>query len=196
LESGQKVPDNLAYRHSKFAKRFCPIAITGSVRRNGQAQAPGTEAVTVDGHGELFFRRQNFLHAYLIDKMLALQFDQMRSLLVVCQMRADPIDHHRYQSAITHVQPKPSSNELVGSVSRERTIGVGANVWFIKARHKPVVSGHLVAKKKAYALWLQKPLRRYTAHTCRHVVACERCITGRADSNKGIPSSAHHCFCS
>jgi hypothetical protein len=46
------------------------------------------------GSGASFFRRQDFLHAYLVDKMLALQIDQMHSLLVVCQMRAYPADHH------------------------------------------------------------------------------------------------------
>jgi hypothetical protein len=40
----------------------------------------------------LLFRRQNLLHTYLIDQVIALQISQMRSLLVVCQVRADPID--------------------------------------------------------------------------------------------------------
>jgi hypothetical protein len=37
--------------------------------------------------------------------VVALQINQMRSLLVVCQVRADPIDHHHYQGAISHIQP-------------------------------------------------------------------------------------------
>jgi len=51
------------------------------------------------------------------------------------------------------------------------------------------------ARRRGDRMRLKKPLRRCIAHTCRHVVACERRITDRADSNKGI-SSAHHCLCS
>jgi hypothetical protein len=57
----------------------------------------------------------------------------MRSLLVVCQMRADPIDHYQYQCAISHIQPIAPSDKLAGSVSCKRAIGVGTKVWFVKA---------------------------------------------------------------
>jgi hypothetical protein len=61
----------------------------------------------------------------------------MRSLFVVCQVRADPIDHHHNEGAVIHVQPVASSNEFIRSVSCERDIGVGTKIWFVKAGHKP-----------------------------------------------------------
>jgi hypothetical protein len=78
----------------------------------------------------------------------------------------------------------------------EWAIGIDAKIGFEKVGHKCVVSGHLVAEKTDYALWLQKPLRRYIARTCRHVVACERRITDREGSNKWIPPLAHPGLCS
>jgi hypothetical protein len=77
------------------------------------------------------------LNTYLINQMVALQIDQMRSLFVVGEMRAYPIDHHHYEGAVIHVQPIASSNEFIRSVSCERAIGVSAKVGFVKADHKP-----------------------------------------------------------
>jgi hypothetical protein len=50
-------------------------------------------------------------------------------------MRADAINHHHYESAIIHVQPIASSNKLVRSIPRERAVGVGAKIGFVKAGH-------------------------------------------------------------
>jgi hypothetical protein len=83
----------------------------------------------------LLFRRQNLLNTHLIDKVVALQISQMRSLLVVCQVRADPIDHHQYQGAISHIQPIAPSNKFAGSISCKRAIRVSAKIWFVKAGH-------------------------------------------------------------
>jgi hypothetical protein len=63
----------------------------------------------------------------------------MRSLLVVCQVRADPIDHHHHQGAISNIQPIASSNKLAGSISCKRATSVSAKVWFVKAGHDRLV---------------------------------------------------------
>jgi hypothetical protein len=82
-----------------------------------------------------FFRRKNLLNTYLIDEVIPPQINQVRSLLVVCQVRADPIDHHHYEGAISHIEPVAPSNKLARSISCKWAIGVSAKFWFVKAGH-------------------------------------------------------------
>ncbi len=51
-------------------------------------------------------------------------------------MCPDAIDHHQHKGAIIHVQPITSSNKLVRSISRERAVGVGSKIGFVKAGHR------------------------------------------------------------
>jgi hypothetical protein len=60
---------------------------------------------------------------------------QMRSLLVVCQMCADPVDHYHHQGAISHIQPVAPSDKLAGRISCKRAIGGRAKIRFVKAGH-------------------------------------------------------------
>jgi hypothetical protein len=50
-------------------------------------------------------------------------------------MCPDAIDQHQHQGAIIHVQPIASSNKLVRSIPRERAVGVGTKIGFVKAGH-------------------------------------------------------------
>ena len=60
-----------------------------------------------------FLRGQNLLNTYLVGQVLALQIDQMRSLLIVGQVCANSLGHYQDESAIIHVQPIAPSHELV-----------------------------------------------------------------------------------
>ena len=89
--------------------------------------------VTIGQRYLLFLWGNYLLHTYLIDQVLAIQIGQMRSLFIVGKMCPNAIDHHQNQGAIIHVQPIASSNKLVRSIPRERAVGVGTKIGFVKA---------------------------------------------------------------
>jgi hypothetical protein len=72
----------------------------------------------------LFFGWQDFPCTHLIDQVFSPEIDQMRSLFIICQICADPLRHNHNDCAIIHVHPIRPTNELVRSVSNERTIGI------------------------------------------------------------------------
>ena len=72
----------------------------------------------------LSFRRKYFLNADLINQMLSSQVRQMRSFLVIGQVRTDAVDHHHNERAIIHVQPVGAADELIGTVPHEGAIRI------------------------------------------------------------------------
>src|ERR1700724_3553310 len=71
--------------------------------------------------------------------MVSSQVPQVRSLLVIRQVGADPIDHHHDECAIIHVQPVGAADKLVGAIANERTVGIRAEVWLVELRHEWVL---------------------------------------------------------
>jgi hypothetical protein len=73
----------------------------------------------------LFLWRKDFLNADLINEVLTTQVNQMGSLLVVRQVRADAIDHYHDESAIIHIEPIRAADELILAVPNEWTVQIG-----------------------------------------------------------------------
>jgi len=59
----------------------------------------------------------------------------MGSLLVICQVRANSIDHYHHESSIIHICPIGAANESIIFVAYERAIHINGEVWFVKAGH-------------------------------------------------------------
>jgi hypothetical protein len=55
----------------------------------------------------------------LVNEVLTTQVNQMSSLLVVGQVCTDAIDHHHDQSAIIHIEPIRTADELIFAVPDE-----------------------------------------------------------------------------
>jgi hypothetical protein len=91
----------------------------------------------------LFLGRQNFLNAHLIDKVLALQIGQMRSLFIVSQMCADSLGHCKDETAIIHVQPEATTDKPIVGIARERAIQLTSKVGLIKVVHARPSRGQL-----------------------------------------------------
>jgi hypothetical protein len=73
----------------------------------------------------LILRRKDFLNTDLIDEVLTAQVNQMSSLLVVRQIRTDAVEHHHDESAIIHIEPIRTADELVFAVPDEWTVKIG-----------------------------------------------------------------------
>jgi hypothetical protein len=73
----------------------------------------------------LFLGRKDFLNTDLVNEVLAMQVNQMSSLLVVRQVRTNTVDHYHDESAIIHIVPIRTANELVFAVPDERTVKIG-----------------------------------------------------------------------
>jgi hypothetical protein len=87
-------------------------------------------------HCLLILGRENFLNTHLVNEVIAFQIGQMRSLFIVCQMRADSLCHHQNHRPIIHVQPVAATNKLIVAIARERTVGLTAKVGLIKSGHE------------------------------------------------------------
>jgi HSP20 family molecular chaperone IbpA len=72
----------------------------------------------------LFLGWQDFLRAHLINQAVSFEIDQMRSLFIVSQIRANPLRHDHYKGAVIHVHPVPSTNQFIRRVSNEWTVGI------------------------------------------------------------------------
>jgi len=64
--------------------------------------------------------------------MLSAQVRQMRSFLVIRQVFANAVDHHHNETAVIHIQPVGTADELIGAVSGEGTVNIFAKVWLVK----------------------------------------------------------------
>jgi len=56
--------------------------------------------------------------------MLSAQVYQMRPFLVICQVFADAVDHHHYESAIIHIQPAGASHKFIVCVAYEWAVNI------------------------------------------------------------------------
>jgi len=59
----------------------------------------------------------------------------MRSFLVIRQVFAYAVDHHHNESAVIHIQPVGTADELIGDVAYEWTVNIFAKVGLVKPRH-------------------------------------------------------------
>jgi hypothetical protein len=80
-------------------------------------------------------RREYFLDTDLIDQMLAAQVREMRSFLVIRQVCANAIGHDHNESAIVHIKPIRTADELIVGVSYEWAVDVLGQVRLVKLRH-------------------------------------------------------------
>jgi len=67
--------------------------------------------------------------------MLATQVRQMRPFFLVRQVRANAVSHDHNESAIIHIQPVGTADELIVTVSYEWTVDILAQVWLVKSSH-------------------------------------------------------------
>jgi hypothetical protein len=80
----------------------------------------------------LFLGRKDFLNTDLVNEVFATQVNQMNSLLVVRQVRTDAVDHYYDESAIIHIEPIRTADELVFAVPDEWTVKIGGEVRLVK----------------------------------------------------------------
>jgi hypothetical protein len=103
--------------------------IESTQNRARNAQSPEAAAIRLRSSlilptsSSLFLGRQDFLNADLVNKVLTAQVNQMSSLLVVRQVRTDAVDHD--ESAIIHVEPIRTADELLFAVPNEWTVKIG-----------------------------------------------------------------------
>ena len=76
------------------------------------------------------------MNTYLIDEVIALQINKMRSLFIVGQMRPDSLRHRHDEAAVIHIQPITTPNKFIVGVSSERAVGLRTKVRFVKAGMK------------------------------------------------------------
>src|SRR5260370_5766871 len=67
--------------------------------------------------------------------MIPSQVQQVRSLLVIRQVRTDAVDHHHNERAIIHIHPVGATDEFIGTISNEWAVGILGQVWLVKSRH-------------------------------------------------------------
>ena len=80
----------------------------------------------------LFLGRKDFSNTDLVNQVLATQVNQMSSLLFVRQVRTDAVDHYHDESAIIHIEPIRTADELVFAVPDEWTVKIGGEVRLVK----------------------------------------------------------------
>jgi len=76
--------------------------------------------------------RKNLLDAHLVDEVFSTQISQVSTLLIICQVRANSIDHDGHQSAIRHIEPVRAANEFASVVTDEWAIEFGGEVRFVE----------------------------------------------------------------
>src|SRR5438445_1109036 len=86
-----------------------------------------------DSH--LSLRRKDFLNTDLLNEVLTTQVNQMGSLLVVRQVRTDAVDHHHDESAIIHIKPIRTADEVIFTVPNEWTVKIDRQVGLIETCH-------------------------------------------------------------
>jgi hypothetical protein len=59
----------------------------------------------------------------------------MGSLLVICQVRTESVDHYHNESSIIHIRPIGTANKFIIRISYKRAVHVNTEVWFVKAGH-------------------------------------------------------------
>ncbi len=73
----------------------------------------------------LFLWRKDFLNTDLVNEVLAMKVSQVSSLLLIGQVCTDAVDHYHEESAIIHIEPIRTADELVFAVPDEWTVKVG-----------------------------------------------------------------------
>jgi hypothetical protein len=74
--------------------------------------------------GLLFLGRQHFLNADLVDEMFTSQINQVRTLLIVRQIRANALGHYHHKRSVIHVEPIGAADKPIFSISHEWTVRV------------------------------------------------------------------------
>ena len=79
--------------------------------------------------------------------MLSAQVRQMRPFFVIRQVFANAVDHHHNESAVIHIEPVGTADELIGAVSGEGAVNILAQVGLVKPRHDvgsyvPIAGGY------------------------------------------------------
>ncbi len=59
----------------------------------------------------------------------------MRPLFLIRQVRANPVCHDHHESAVIHVQPVGTADELIVAVSYEWAVDILAKVGLVKSGH-------------------------------------------------------------
>jgi hypothetical protein len=79
----------------------------------------------------LVLRRKIFLRAYLIGEVLTTYVNQVRSLLIIRQVRSDALGHHHHKSAVIHVEPEGAADKFFVPIAHERTMVVSCaiDIW-------------------------------------------------------------------
>src|SRR5271167_4254281 len=67
--------------------------------------------------------------------MLSAQVCQMRPFFVIRQVFANAVDDNHNESAVIHIQPVGTTDELIGAVSGEWAVNILAQVGLVKPRH-------------------------------------------------------------
>lgn len=80
-------------------------------------------------------RWQYFLNADLVNEVISSQVSQVRSLLIIRQMGTDAVDHHHDQSAVVHVEPVGSTDQLVSAVADKWAVGILGQVRLKESGH-------------------------------------------------------------
>ena len=87
-----------------------------SSAKHGAVHRPGSH---------LLIWRKDFLNTDLVNEVLATQVSQVSSLLLIGQVCTDAVDHYHDESAIIHIEPIRTADELVFAVPDEWTVKVG-----------------------------------------------------------------------
>jgi len=111
------------------AERVAPPACS----LNRQALVGGGRAIHVERQtgavhrpgSYLFLWRKDFLNTDLVNEVLATKVSQVSSLLLIGQVCTDAVDHYHDESAIIHIKPIRTADELVLAVPDEWTVKVG-----------------------------------------------------------------------
>ena len=80
----------------------------------------------------LSLRWKDFLNANLINEVLTTQVNPVSSLLVVRQGRTDAIAHHHHESAIIHIEPIRTADELIFTVPNEWSVKIGREIRLVE----------------------------------------------------------------
>jgi hypothetical protein len=59
----------------------------------------------------------------------------MRTFFIIRQVSTNAVDHHHNERTVIHIQPVRTADQLIASISRERTINILGQVWLIKLCH-------------------------------------------------------------
>src|SRR5215831_15806003 len=80
----------------------------------------------------LFLGWKDLLRADLIDQVLTTDVTEMGALLVIGQIGADALCHHRDERAIVHVEPIGPADEPVIAIANERVVEIDCQVGLIE----------------------------------------------------------------